>query len=140
MPGDMILTRGKCKECKDDAEKWLYSKKSELCRYHYSKTKERVKKPMQLKMKPIKKISRKQSARLKKYSVIRAEFLKENQSCQCIGCINWATEVHHKIGKIGERLFTKKYFMAVCRHCHKKIEESPLWAKANGYSLDRLNK
>jgi hypothetical protein len=92
----MILTRGKCKECADDAEKWLYSKKSGLCRYHHQLHKMKTKKPVRLKP-----ISDKQAKRLKEYKVVRDEFLSFNKTCQVNGCKNPATQIHHKAGLKG---------------------------------------
>ena len=56
------------------------------------------------------------------------------------GCKGLATEVHHKKGRIGKLLTEISYFLGVCRECHSKIELEPIWAKENGYSLNRLDK
>lgn len=129
----MILIRGKCKECNDEAEKWIYGKRSNLCTYHYKLHKLKIKKPKQLK-----KVSPRQSKRLSEYKKAKEEYLFVNKICQVETCQNLAAEIHHKAGRIGALLWNKYYFLAVCRECHNKIELSPLWAKANGYSVSRL--
>ena len=82
----------------------------------------------------LKKISIKQSKRLREYREVRKQYLLYNQYCFC-GAM--ATDIHHKRGRIGNLLIDSNYFLSVCRGCHKKIEENPKWAKENGYSLNR---
>lgn len=75
----------------------------------------------------------------REYLKRRAKYLQEHPVCQCgaIGCTGVATEIHHRKGR-GIWLLVVKFFLAVCRHCHDKIEAEPAWAKENGYSLDRV--
>lgn len=88
----------------------------------------------------IPKISKKESARLRKYSVVRKEYLAEHPFCEVKGCRERATENHHKRGKIGSLLCDKRYFFATCSDHHRFIEVHPEWAKENGYSENRLSK
>lgn len=74
---------------------------------------------------------------LKIYYVLSADYLKDHPMCECCKKA-FATEIHHKKGR-GIWLNIVKYFLAVCRLCHDKIEEHPDWAKQNNYSLSRLN-
>lgn len=86
--------------------------------------------------KPIKQVSKKRAKELAVYKPIRDAFLAANAVCQCCNAAP-ATEVHHKAGRIGKLLYNIKYFLAVCHWCHMEIEANPVWAKANGYSVDR---
>ena len=82
----------------------------------------------------VRKISVKQSKRLREYAKVRIAFLLDNKYCFC-GCL--ATDIHHKKGRMGTLLTNTDYFLAVCRDCHSRIELSPKWAKEKGYSLER---
>lgn len=76
----------------------------------------------------------------KQYKVVRKQFLKDHPICQVKGCNKPAAEVHHKKGRIGTLLTDVKSFLGTCRSHHKQIEQNPLWAKQEGYSLSRLSK
>ena len=88
---------------------------------------------------PIKKVSNKRKVENKEYLKVRKAFLKSFIYCQVKGCKELATEVHHQKGRIGKLLTDINYFLGVCRECHSKIELEPIWAKENGYSLNRLD-
>jgi hypothetical protein len=83
--------------------------------------------------------SKKRLKQESQYSVDRKEFLArpENRMCRVFP---WkeATEIHHMKGKIGELLLDQRWWLPVSRPGHEKIENSPIWAKENGFSLDRL--
>jgi hypothetical protein len=87
----------------------------------------------------IRKVSKKQSKKLHEYSQRRRKFLIERPLCEVITCDSWSSDVHHKAGR-GINLMYESTWMAVCRSCHRQIEDNPQWAKDNGYSLSRLNK
>lgn len=88
-------------------------------------------------------ISDKQIERLKAYKAARDEYMKKYPSCQAQIpeiCTYVATDLHHKGGKVGDMLTNTKYFLALCRACHARIEMAPTWAKENNFSVDRLDK
>jgi hypothetical protein len=89
-------------------------------------------------LKPIKKVSDKRKIENLKYSVLRIEFLgkKENRICPITG--KETTEIHHKRGRIGILFLETKFWLAVSREGHVKIENNPEWAKEHGYSFNRL--
>lgn len=89
------------------------------------------------KRKPIKKMSKKRSIENKEYLKIREQFLKDNPICAVTG--NQATEIHHMKGRIGSLLTDVRYFLPVSRIAHQKIEDNPVWALFQGYSLIRTN-
>lgn len=94
------------------------------------------------KNKSIPKVSEKQLLRLKEYRKVRDEYMKNNPYCQARldYCQVKSTDLHHKAGKIGKLLSDERYFLAVCRTCHERIERHPAMAKELGLSLDRLTK
>lgn len=65
----------------------------------------------------IKPVADKQAKRLKKYMVLRNEYLTKHPICE-ICQIAPAIEIHHKKGRIGDNLF--QHFCAICRDCHNK--------------------
>ena len=88
--------------------------------------------------KPIANRSKKRLAQESEYSKLRKVFLTIHNKCEVNGCSKEATDIHHVIGRIGDRLTDQDNFLAVCREHHRYIEEHPEWAKANGYSKNRL--
>lgn len=72
----------------------------------------------------------------------------ENKQCPVFPNLS-TTDVHHKRGRIGyadewARLnnislyLDERYWLAVSRQGHRKIEDNPEWAKSKGFSLNRL--
>ena len=47
-----------------------------------------------------------------------------------------ATEIHHKAKRRGARLRDSRYFLAVCRKNHERIENNKAWARSKGYLLN----
>lgn len=133
--------KGICVDCPEGSEeKFLISKR---CGVHYWKHRKEVnsnKIKAKKQKKEIPKISKKKKIENLKYQVLRTEFLgkKENQVCPITG--KKTTEIHHKKGRVGSLFLDVRYWLAVSREGHKKIEENPVWAKKEGYSLSRLSK
>lgn len=88
----------------------------------------------------IKPRSDKRAKQEREYNQLRAQYLKEHPSCQarvmCLGLP--ATEVHHKAGRIGDKLTDVKDFIGLCSACHSWAELNVTQAKALGISKDRL--
>jgi hypothetical protein len=84
----------------------------------------------------IKPRSSKRAGEEREYLRRREKYLLMHPECECCG--GEATELHHKAGRIGKLLINVMYFMAVCRECHVWIEQNPLEAKEQGYSINRL--
>lgn len=105
-----------------------------FCSSHYWQS--RSKSPKKKEQKPIRRVSAKRSKENVQYLKVRLEFLNENQTCKCCGAS--ATDVHHSKGRLGASLTDKAFFVALCRRCHDKVENNPIWAKEQGYSLNRL--
>jgi hypothetical protein len=58
-------------------------------------------------------------------------FLREHLFCAL--CQSLATEVHHKRGRIGQRLLDFEACMPLCFACHRFIHDNPRWARQMGY-------
>lgn len=89
---------------------------------------------------PIAKVSESRKDDLKEYRKLRKAFLIAHPKCQVKGCQKVSMEVHHKEGRIGEKLNDVMTFLAVCDEHHRLIEENPQWAKEQKYSKSRLIK
>lgn len=72
----------------------------------------------------------------KVYRTLRDVFLKD-KICPITGQV--ATEVHHKKGRVGDLFLDIRYWLAVSRAGHIKIEADPEWAIKNGYSIKRIS-
>ena len=130
---------GVCVVC--NCKRLIYSKKKcQSCYWSDNKKKNEGKQKTIKEFKPIPKISQKRKIENAKYIVLRIEFLgkKENSICPVTG--EKTTEIHHKKGRVGSLFLDIRYWLAVSREGHKKIEENPEWAKKEGYSLSRLSK
>lgn len=101
-------------------------------------------KPKQpMKVNPATKIKPRSDKRVKQereYSLLRVQYLSQHPSCQarvmCLGLP--ATEVHHKAGRIGDKLTDVTDFIGLCHLCHVWAENNVTQAKALGISKDRL--
>lgn len=121
----------------------LFKSKPALCRncameYNYHNKEKVAQKGLNKARTPIKKVSDKQAKINAAYSVLRKQFLKDNHNCKV--CNREATEVHHKLGRVGKNMLDTTEWLAVCSSCHHEIEMNPQWAKENGYSKNRLDK
>ncbi len=72
----------------------------------------------------------------KEYKVIRLWYLEYNPKCE--RCGTKGSQIHHKRGRVGKLLIDREYFMTVCFQCHRYIEDNPVKAKENGWSISRL--
>ncbi len=81
--------------------------------------------------------SKKRKKQVREYKKIKIQFLEDNPLCEVCG--GRASDLHHKLGRMGDMLTEVKYFLSVCREDHIKIELNPKWAKEKGYSLNRLD-
>lgn len=129
-----------CKCC--NTEQYLFSKK--LCFVCYRKE---YPEKFQIKNKTgyfsskktkVKKTSKRQEERLKKYRLLRDEYFKQVPECEFVGddgvkCRSREIDLHHKEGRVGARLF--RSFMSCCRKHHMEIHLRAAWAKEKGYII-----
>lgn len=94
--------------------------------------------------KAINKVSAKRKVENDLYPQLRKTFLlkPENKFCPVIKQLQnievLATTIHHKKGRIGKLLLDTRYWVALSMEGHEYVENNPIWAKENGYSLNRL--
>jgi hypothetical protein len=94
-----------------------------------------------IKAKPIPPRSQKRSKEERLYAAKRIIFIQEHPMCEAhiSGiCTEYATEVHHKKGKIGEDLLDECYWLALCHMCHDYIENNREFAMEKGFSIKRI--
>lgn len=141
----------KDQDCENEFKPFLSTQKycSSKCTH---KNKKPSKPPAAVKFKQrkaIKPISDKQKKQLAIYHRDRLVFLQkpENKKCPVTGAAT--TEIHHMKGRKGfadewaklkgiKLLHDQRFWLAVSRSGHRKIEENPEWAKDNSYSFNRL--
>ena len=72
----------------------------------------------------VRRVSKVQAARNRRYAVIRNEFMarSENWNCAFSCCPNRATQVHHQRGKLGDLLFDTRFWHPVCGLTHAWID------------------
>lgn len=88
--------------------------------------------------KPERKQKRREALRERRrvYGVARASYLKRNRVC-AVCQRTPSVEVHHKLGRDGDRLLDEQYWLAVCHPCHQVLHNNPAWAYTMGYLLRR---
>jgi hypothetical protein len=85
---------------------------------------------------PLSRVSKKMRSNKTKYSKLSKEHLLANPWCEkCLALRS--TQIHHKKGRLGKLLCDTQFFMAVCIHCHRYIEENRLEAYSRGWLIAR---
>ena len=125
-----IKTTKKCKTCGKEFK--LFRTTDKYCSPECVESK-----PQKKSVAPIKPVSDKMAKELAKYRRLRSQYLEATPTCEVRGCNRTATDIHHRRSR-GIYLCVVEYFLAVCRPCHLKIESEVIWAKEQGYSVDRL--
>ena len=121
----------KCAGCNELKHIWKSHGKEKYCQQCWYS----IEKP-----KSISPVSVKRRGEMDEYSKKRLAFLTLHSNCQAklVGCSGKATDVHHKAGRVGDDYLNMNKWLAVCRTCHKFIEENPAEAKDLGFSESRL--
>lgn len=72
----------------------------------------------------IKPLSDKRKRQNDEYLLLRKQYLKQYPACEVklSGCTKTATEIHHARKRTGSMLTNEKYFVAICRNCHTRVE------------------
>ena len=85
-------------------------------------------------------MSTKQAAALREYNKVRKEYLSNHLYCEAKlpDCQTVASDIHHQQGR-GANLSNVSTFLAVCRTCHRWIEDNPAEAVKMGFSKSRLH-
>lgn len=122
----------KCAGCEQLKHIWKSHGKEKYCKECWYS----IEKP-----KSVSPVSKKRRGEMDTYGKLRDAFLyiKINCEAKLVGCTGKATDVHHKAGRVGENYLKVGTWLAVCRSCHRWIEENPEEAKELGLSQSRLN-
>jgi hypothetical protein len=122
----------KCAGCEQLKHIWKSHGKEKYCKECWYS----IEKP-----KSISPVSKKKRVEIDTYSKLREAFLFVKSHCEAklVGCTGKATDVHHKAGRVGDNYLKIGTWLAVCRSCHRWIEDNPLEAKELGYSESRLD-
>lgn len=88
----------------------------------------------------MRRVSRKQAARLRVYSQLRRQFLEARPWCEAPGCGQPASEVHHRAGRVGALLLDTETWLPVCARDHHWITEHPAEAYELGLSERRVGR
>jgi hypothetical protein len=127
----MISKLKMCAGCNQPKHIWKSSGKNKYCKECWYS----MEKP-----KSISPVSKKRQVEMDEYSKKRKLFLIANPNCQAklVGCSGEATDVHHSAGRIGDNYLNISKWKALCRNCHRFVEENPEEAKELGLSESRL--
>lgn len=86
--------------------------------------------------KPLKKVSKSQSRRLREYYAVRNAYLAEHPACAICLLLDQvpapAVEVHHTRGRAGRLLADARFFAPSCRKCRDVPHDNPRWAREVG--------
>jgi len=137
----MILKKKLCDGCGDLKYIWKNSGGKRLCKQCSNTGVAKLSIKPTAKKKPISPRSPKRIKEEAIYSTQRKIFLGERPMCEAHLpgiCTNHSTDVHHKMGRIGELLLNIIYWLSVCRACHDWIENHPKEAREKGFSLKRI--
>jgi hypothetical protein len=86
-------------------------------------------------------VSRKQAARTRAYNQVR-EAVYERAQGRCEVNATWSCsrnceQVHHKQGRLGDRMTDMDKMVAICYNCHEFIGKNPALAYERGWMLRR---
>lgn len=128
---------GVCIDCKGTKKVPLLAGR---CNSHYWKYRASLKSEpkKEYKKRTLAPVSDKMKKIILAYSVLRKSFLERKKKCEARvkGCTGESTDIHHKRGR-GKYHLDERTFLAVCRSCHRWIEEHPKEAKELNLSENR---
>jgi len=84
--------------------------------------------------------STKLADRMAIYRPLRDAYLAEHQWCTYPGCRARSVDVHHRRGRVGDLLFDRCHWSALCRTHHDWVGEHPTEALELGLSERRLGR
>lgn len=122
----------KCAGCEQMKHIWKSHGKDKYCQpCWYS-----IEKP-----KSISPVSKKRQGEMDKYALLRNAFITAKPRCEAklVGCTGISTDVHHKVGRVGDNYLKIGTWLSTCRSCHSWIELNSKEAKELGFSESRLN-
>ena len=90
--------------------------------------------------KGVNKVSDKQKKYNNIYTIVAPKFKINNPEClaRLPGCTVITEEIHHMYKRTGHWLVMSKYFLPVCRCCHRTITDNSAMAIEMGLSISRM--
>ena len=86
-------------------------------------------------------VSNKQAKRNREYDKLRKQVYEEsNGRCEVNAtwsCSGRCEQVHHKQGRIGDRMLDRSKVVGICHNCHDFIGRNPALAYDRGWLLKR---
>jgi hypothetical protein len=86
-------------------------------------------------------VSRKGAARTRAYNKLRiAVYERSGGRCEIMafhGCTGQCEQVHHKQGRVGDRMTDLDKMVGICQNCHEYIGRNPRLAYEQGWMLKR---
>ena len=81
--------------------------------------------------------SKSMTALMKLYNAERRKFLAENWTCWAcvhtgVNRVKRSEDLHHARGRLNGLLLDKRYWVALCREHHDRVEADKPWARALG--------
>lgn len=89
----------------------------------------------------MKQVSKKQSKRIREYDKLRKiVYERSNGKCEINAtwsCSGQCEQVHHKQGRVGDRMLDLDKMAGICHNCHEFIGRNPALAYDRGWMLKR---
>ena len=77
-------------------------------------------------------MSKHRHARYQEYKKVVACLKKRYPRCQVAGCSRPSKDPHHTRGRVSTLLTDERFLKMVCRECHNRIGDDPIWARSAG--------
>lgn len=129
-----------CDGCGESKVIWKNSGGKKYCQRCWSANSVKTKPKPTVRQKKLSPRSPKRNLQEAEYSVKRKQFLNNNPMCQVHLsniCTQYANQVHHKKGRIGDLLNDDTFWLAICGACHSWVELNPIEAKELNLSVNR---
>lgn len=89
---------------------------------------------------PVRRVSAKRARANRRYTVLRRDYLTAHPRCEFPGgCVQPATEIHHKAGRVGPLLLDVGHWAPLCHAHHAWTTEHPALAVEMGVSERRVS-
>jgi len=96
---------------------------------------------MALRRSEMRRVSRKGAARTRAYNELRKTVYERSEGrCEVMafhGCSGQCEQVHHKQGRVGDRMTDLSKMAGICQNCHEYIGRNPKLAYEQGWMLKR---
>lgn len=77
-------------------------------------------------------VSSRRAVQLREYNRLKEDWIRAHPVCEICRAQPTA-QVHHRAGRIGNRLNSTEDWLGVCAECHDKIHAHGSWARQLGF-------